>query len=168
VVSLQIVLKLSVALMNSLKFCMRLILCYFANLSVASKGLMIDEWWIWKNMKGSSNGLFEVLPRHFSGWAEENHKNPPSVWPVFRPTSKARAPEYTSIASHDRQFGMAIRDIVCKSIKRSPSVLNSGYIRQILRSTQDLYTRSKVFTILKLNSDNYNMSAGLKLYVMGK
>lgn len=38
-------------------------------------GRIIDEWWLGKDLEGTSRGLIEVLFQHFSGRTVENTKN---------------------------------------------------------------------------------------------
>jgi hypothetical protein len=37
---------------------------------IASDDMMIDEWWMWKDLGRSGHDLIEVLSRHFSGLRE--------------------------------------------------------------------------------------------------
>jgi hypothetical protein len=46
----------------------------FLSSYVASNGRMTNEWWIAKDVEGSSWGLIVVLFWNLPGWAEENHE----------------------------------------------------------------------------------------------
>lgn len=56
---------------------------------ISSDGMLIDEWWIAKDLQGNDHGLIEVLAGIFSGVTEENHEESQSGWQLYGPIFEA-------------------------------------------------------------------------------